>query len=220
MLLKRLLQKIVCLLLVSGVFSSAAMAVEQIQVVALFKNRVMVEVDGRRHFLRAGEVTPEGVKLISSTTSEAVLEFDGQQQDFTLGTRVGGRFAQRKSAEVTISRAPNGAYMTVGSINGRVTSMMVDTGATSVAMSEVEAKRLGLSYRLKGKKTGVSTASGYARAYVVMLDRVQVGEIILRQVEAYVVEGSSPREVLLGMSFLSRVEMKNESNLMKLKSKF
>jgi len=200
--------------------SFTVLAVEQVRVVALFKNKGMGGGDGRRHFLRAGESTVEGVKLVSATPDEAILELDGQRESYRLGGHVGGRFEKRKLAEVRISRAPNGAYLTVGSINGRVTNMLVDTGATSVAMSEVEAKRLGISYRLKGKKSGVSTASGFAKAYIVTLDRVRVGEIILRQVKAFVVEGSSPKQVLLGMSFLNQVEMKNEGNLMILKNKF
>ena len=70
------------------------------------------------------------------------------------------------------------------------------------------------------KKTMVSTASGYARGYSIVLDRVQVGSIKLNKVDAIVVEGSSPHEVLLGMCFLNRVEMENSGNVMLLRSKF
>ncbi len=87
-------------------------------------------------------------------------------------------------------------------------------------MSEVEAKRLGIPYRIRGEKTGVRTASGFAKAYAVTLDQVQVGELVLQQVEAVVVEGNSPHRVLLGMSFLSRVKMEHKGTLMVLQSKF
>jgi len=97
--------------------------------------------------------------------------------------------------------------------------MLLDTGASTVAMSSVEAKRLGLQYWLKGKKIMVSTASGYARGYRVILNKVQVGSIALNKVEGTVIEGSSPRQVLLGMSFLNRVEMNNNGNVMLLRSK-
>jgi len=199
--------------------SSYAQAVGQIQVVALFKNKAMIEVDGRRHLVKAGEKTPEGVMLVSATPEEAVLEFDGKRERFELGSRVGGQFAKRTMAEVKIPRAPNGAYFTMGSINGRVTTMLVDTGATSIAMSEVEAKRLGVPYRINSRKILVKTASGATNAYLVMLDRVQVGEIVLRQIEGYVVQGSSPTQVLLGMSFLNKIEMRNKGNLMILRGK-
>lgn len=199
--------------------SFTVFAVGQIHVVALFKGRAMIEVDGKRHLIRAGQSTPEGIVLVSANTEEAVLEFDGQREHFGLGGRVGGQFKKRKTAEVKIIRAPNGAYFTVGSINGRVTNMLVDTGATSVAMSEVEAKRLGIAYRITGSKMVVSTAAGRALAYRVTLDRVQVGEITLQQIEGFVVQGSSPTQVLLGMSFLNRVTMENKGNLMILRKK-
>ncbi|MCP4996513.1 MAG: TIGR02281 family clan AA aspartic protease, partial [Gammaproteobacteria bacterium] len=67
--------------------------------------------------------------------------------------------------------------------------------------------------------TMVSTASGYAKGYRIVLNRVQVGAISLNSVDAIVIEGGSPRQVLLGMSFLNRVEMNNSSNIMLLRSK-
>ena len=56
-----------------------------------------------------------------------------------------------------------------------------------------------------GCSGGVKTASGTATGYLVELDRVQVGEIVLRNVGATVIDGAGPPKVLLGMSFLSRL---------------
>jgi len=77
----------------------------------------------------------------------------------------------------------------------------------------------GVPYRINSRKILVKTASGATNAYLVMLDRVQVGEIVLRQIEGYVVQGSSPTQVLLGMSFLNKIEMRNKGNLMILRGK-
>ena len=195
-------------------------AVESVRVVALFSNRAMVEVDGQRHFLRVGSRSPEGVLLVSANTREAVLEVDGQRDTYTLNSHYGGSYAQPELREVRIPRSNNGAFLTVGSINGRPTTMLVDTGATSVAMSEVEAKRLGIRYRVDGEKIGVRTASGTASAYAVTFDRVKVGEIEQQQVAGVVITGTSPHQVLLGMSFLSRVDMDNQGNVLLLRSKF
>ncbi len=98
--------------------------------------------------------------------------------------------------------------------------MLLDTGATSIAMSSVEAKRLGIQYWLSGEKIMVNTASGMARAYAITLNRVQVGSIGINNVSATVVEGSNPQDILLGMSFLNRVDMTNSGNVMVLRSKF
>jgi aspartyl protease family protein len=178
----------------------------------------MVEIDGRNRLLQAGERSPEGVLLISSTAREAVIEMDGERSSYTLGSHVGSGFAKPVSREVQIWSDHQGAYRTVGSINGQTTDMLVDTGATSVAMSEVEARRLGIQYRLKGERTGVRTASGYARAHSLLLDRVRVGEIELHQVEAVVIEGSLPQQVLLGMSFLKRIRMENKGTMLLLRT--
>ncbi len=206
--------------LLGTVWPITAMAVEKVRVVALFKNKAMVEIDGKRRFLKAGDTSPEEVRLISANTDEAVIEVNGRQDPYGLGSQYGGSFAKRAAAEVKIWRDTNGAFNTIGSINGRMTDMMVDTGATIIAISEVEAKRLGIQYRLKGKKSGVNTASGFAEAYSLMLDKVKVGDIALQNVQAVVIKGSSPRRVLLGMSFLKRVEMSNQGDMLLLRSKF
>ncbi len=209
-----------CLLLGCLLLSMSVMAVEKIRIMALFADKAMLQIDGKQHLLRAGQKSPEGVLLISADANGAVVEVDGRRESYALGSQIGGHFAERKMVEVKIWADARGSYNTVGSINGRMVDLLVDTGATTIAMSEVEAKRLGIPYRIKGEKTGVRTASGFARAYSVMLDQVQVGELVLHQVEAVVVEGSSPHRVLLGMSFLSRVKMEHKGTLMVLQRKF
>ncbi|MCB1859215.1 MAG: TIGR02281 family clan AA aspartic protease [Gammaproteobacteria bacterium] len=191
-----------------------------VKVMALFSGKAMIEIDGKRRLLREGEESPEGVRLVSSNARGAVLEINGRREDYALGASYGGRFAQPDVREVRIARNNQGAYITVGSINGRTTDMLVDTGATSVAMSEVEARRLGIPYRIEGTRSGVHTASGFANAHAVTLRQVRVGDIELANVEAVVIEGDSPRQVLLGMSFLEAVEMDVQGTVLVLRSKY
>jgi aspartyl protease family protein len=199
--------------------STVTYAVESIRVMALFSNKAMVEIDGNSRLLKVGKRSPEGVLLISADSSEAVIEIDGEQKSYQVGARYGGSFSTGKKREVRILRDNRGAYTTVGAINGRNVDMLLDTGATSVAMSSVEAKRLGIQYWLSGEKTMVSTASGLANAYAITLDRVKVGTVGVDNVRALVIEGGSPLHVLLGMSFLNKVEMINSGNVMVLRSK-
>ncbi len=208
------------LLLAIGGISFPAGAVERLRVLALFPGKVLVDVDGRNRLLKTGNPTPDGMLLISANARGAVIEVDGRRQSYTLDRRVGGSFEGPELQEVQIWRDIHGAYRTHGTVNGRGTDMLVDTGATSVAMSEMEATRLGINYRKQGRRTGVNTASGFANAYSIVLDQIRVGEIELRQVDAVVIEGSAPRQVLWGMSFLNQVEMEKKGELMLLRSKF
>ncbi len=195
-------------------------AVDKLRVVALFPNKAMVEIDGKNRVLKVGKTSPEGVTLISASSREAVIDVNGERSTFNVDSQIGGQLTTPEQREVRISRNAIGAYMTVGSINGRTVNMMVDTGATAVAMSEMEAKRLGIPYWLKGEQSGVSTASGFSRAWNVILDKVQVGPIVQHNVRAVVVEGSNPEQVLLGMTFLDKVKIENTGNVMVLRSKY
>ena len=89
-----------------------------------------------------------------------------------------------------------------------------------MAMNAGQAKRLGIDYRVVGEPTFVGTASGVSKAYRVTLDTVTVGEIKQQNISAVVIEGQRPLQVLLGMSFLGRLEIQHDGNLIRLKQKF
>lgn len=114
----------------------------------------------------------------------------------------------------------HGMYSVAGSVNNQPVNFLVDTGATWVAMNSATARRLGIDFRYKGTQGWVNTANGPAKTYKVMLDRVRVGEIELSNVEGAVLDGSSPHEILLGMSFLNRVEMQRQGELLLLRKKW
>jgi aspartyl protease family protein len=209
------------LVLLLVVWPGYSVAIERLRVVALFSNKAMVEIDGKNRLLKKGKASPEGVLLISADARGAVLEIEGKRETYELGRHVSSSYSKPKTQEVQIWRNVQGGYTTVGTINGQTVNMLVDTGASSVAMSEVEAKRLGIPYLLTGKVIRVSTASsGSVKGYRVLLDRVQVGDILLRNVEGTVIEGNSPSEVLLGMTFLGQLQMENKGNVLLLKTKY
>jgi aspartyl protease family protein len=191
-----------------------------VRVVGLFSGRAVLLVDGQQRLLKPGQTSPEGVKLISATSEAAVLLIDGQE----VTTRLDGRVSARKRTpavnEVQVWRDTTGMYTTVGSINGLPVSFLVDTGATSVAMNANQARRLGIDYRVIGRQSGVTTASGVAHAWAVTLDTVKVGDLELHNVGAVVLEGAHPATTLLGMSYLGRLEINNDGRLMTLRKKY
>lgn len=196
-----------------------AHAVGQIVVQGLFRDRAVVTIDGRQRLLRVGERSPEGIMLIRADSREALLEVDGQRKTYRLGEQVADTYAPPKATEVRIWPDGQGMYLTVGAINGMPVRFMVDTGATLVAMNEVEARRLGIPYRMDGKRGHVSTAAGIVPTYRVKLRTVQVGDIRLQNVDALVIDGAFPEEVLLGMSFLGRLKIENHGAAMLLRQR-
>ena len=203
------------------IYPAAGWAIKDIHVVALFKDRVMVMIDGKQRLLRSGDSSPEGVRLVSADSVGAVFEYQGR----TLERRLDGRVhaavdSPQGRDDVLIFRDRRGMFKTVGSINGLPVGFLVDTGASSVAMNSIQARRLGIDFRVQGEPTYVTTASDVTRAYQLKLDVVKVGAIQLRNVTAVVLDGARPAEVLLGMSFLGRVAMINESDKLILRRKF
>ena len=164
----------------------------------------------------------EGVYILRISPEVVDVMVDGQRRKLRLGGNnvVTNRYKQRKDTTVTISRSANGMYSTVGSINGLTVSFLVDTGATTIAMNADHARRLAIDYRVVGDPTFVGTASGVAKAYRVTLDTVTVGKITMRNISAVVMDGKFPTQVLLGMSFLGRLEIQREGAIMRLKKKF
>jgi aspartyl protease family protein len=94
---------------------------------------------------------------------------------------------------------------------------MVDTGATVVSISQVDADRLGLNYK-NGQRGFANTANGRVPVTAVTLNSVRVGDVEIPNVEAIVIPSQMPH-VLLGNSFLTRFQMKRENDTMRLEKK-
>jgi aspartyl protease family protein len=203
------------------VISAPLQALKDIHVVALFKDRVMVMIDGKRHLLRSGESSPEGVTLVSADSAGAVFEYRGETLERRLDGRTRAPAKKTGTAEpVQIFRDNWGMFKTVGSINGMPVNFLVDTGASTVAMNAAQARRLGIDFRVEGDSTYVATASDVTQAFRVTLDRVKVGNIELHNITAVVIDGPMPQETLLGMSFLGRLELRNEGDHLTLRKKY
>lgn len=192
-----------------------------VNVVGLFSGKAVVIINGgRQQVLSAGQKSPEGVKLVSADSTSAVLEIDGRRQTLAMGQTISTAAASSGgNATTTLTADSQGHFVTLGSINGASARFLVDTGATFVSMSSATAKNMGISY-LNGERGFSSTANGVVPVYRVILSNVKLGNISLNQVEGSVHEGSDPPVVLLGMSFLKRLEMKRDGNSLTLVKKY
>lgn len=107
------------------------------------------------------------------------------------------------SLQVVLGRNRTGHYRARGEIDGHPVDFLLDTGATTVSIPAEVARAVGLR---GGSRVIANTANGPVTAYVVRLARVRVGQIELRDVEATINPSFKGEEVLLGMSFLKRLD--------------
>ncbi|MBI2311980.1 MAG: TIGR02281 family clan AA aspartic protease [Betaproteobacteria bacterium] len=192
----------------------------EIQVIGLMGGKAVLVIDGGRpRTLSVGQTSPEGVKLISTDSGAAVVEIAGKRQTLSLGQAGYAASAAPSSGKTVLVADSQGHFITTGTINGVSVRFVVDTGATFISMSSEQARRLGLSYAA-GERGLTTTANGVVPTYRVKLDTVRIGDITLHAVDGAVLEGPNPPIVLLGMSFLNRVEMKRDGESMTLTKRF
>ena len=197
-----------------------AVADPQVRVEGLFKGAAVLKIDGQQVMLKNGRSHSSGVTLVDANAKRAILDINGQRHELALHTAIGGTYQQADVTQVVIRKNDMNQYRVNGSINGQSVSFLVDTGANTVAMNEMQARDLGLLYKLNGQESQAVTASGVVSTWVVTLDSVKVGEISVPNVRAIVVAGAYPQEVLLGMSYLEYVKIQEHNSVLMLEKKF
>ena len=180
----------------------------------------LLMIDGEARTLEVGALV-QGVRLIGLEDGRAIVEVGGRRQTLLLGAapaRVTGHNGPPPPRQILLPMGSGGHYTTIGMINGRVTSFLLDTGATSVSISQIEAEKLGLRY-LYGKRVVTQTANGVVPAYMIDLASIRIGEVEVRDVEAIVIPGQMSH-VLLGNSFLNRFRLRRENDVMTLELRY
>ena len=114
--------------------------------------------------------------------------------------------AATRGRTVEVARGQTGNFVVVTQVNGARTSMILDTGASSVVLTHDAAKAAGLPLEVLSYSVTVDTANGRTRAAPVTLQTIGVGNIVERDVSALIAQPGQLRQSLLGMSFLNRLE--------------
>ncbi len=198
--------------------ASTAVGATTIRVIALFTDKALLEVDGQQKVVSKGE-TFSGVLLQSASGRGAVVVIEGETMELELNQSIAGNFKKRENINLRITPDGRGMYYTKGTINGKPTNFLVDTGATHVTMSGRKAKSLNIDYK-KGSLSRAQTASGVVEAWLVDLDTVKVGGIKLNNVSATVIAGDHPSEVLLGNSFLRHTRIEQAGSILTISKRF
>lgn len=182
-------------------------------------DKALLMIDGSPRTVAVG-ATVQGVKLVSITPDGAMVELGGKRHTVPMGgtpVSLGAGGGSDGGTRIVLSAGPGGHFVTGGAINGRAVEFMVDTGATTIAMSAADAERIGLKYR-DGQRGMASTAGGMVPIYRVNLTSVRVGEVTVYGVEANVVQAQMPF-VLLGNSFLNRFQMTRVNDMLTLEKR-
>ncbi|MEH2564127.1 TIGR02281 family clan AA aspartic protease [Bradyrhizobium sp. AZCC 2289] len=154
--------------------------------------------------------------MIFAAVLVALGTFMAQMADKLTPAPASANAAPRKAPEETVAQAGSrslsippdarGHFQTDGRIEGQRIDFMVDTGASLVALNEKSAARFGLRPTPGDYKATVATANGTIKAARTRLARVELGGLVVRDVDAMVLPDEALSENLLGLSFLSKLK--------------
>jgi aspartyl protease family protein len=165
-------------------------------VLVLFRERIS------KAFAAALFWTVIGLVIVLGYTYRVELHAVG---DRVLAEVVPG-WAASRGRSVEIARGRAGDFSVRAQVNGATVSMVLDSGASAVVLTQEAAKAAGLPLEVLNYTANVETANGRTRVAPVTLDRLAVGNIVERSVPALIAQPGQLRSNLLGMSFLNRLE--------------
>ncbi len=200
-----------------GLGAPAAKSAE-VGLAGLFPGKALLTINGGPpRIVNVGTTTEEGVKVVSTEGELATLEVDGKKRVLRVGQNVAAQ-ASTASATVVLNADAGGHFMTTGTINGTTVRFLVDTGASMISLGAGDARRIGIDTS-RGEVGYTQTANGLVQVARVKLDTVRVGDITMNNVDANVLQRELP-VVLLGMSFLNRMDMQRNGDTMTLKKRY
>ena len=159
-----------------------------------------------------------GITVLAVEKDQASVEVEGKKRVLQRGVHYRNVEATASALRrVLLAADTRGHFYIEGAVNRVPVRFLVDTGATLVSLPVAEAQRLGINY-LQGTPGYSQLADGRrVVSYRVILESVMVGDITLYNVDGVVQGGGEP---LLGMSFLSRTEMRNDGQRMVLTKRY
>jgi aspartyl protease family protein len=200
--------------------AAGAHAASSVMLTGTIGSRAILIVNGAPPKTVAVGETFQGVKLVSLQAEQAVVELEGKRVNLRMDTPVsiGGGGGTGGGSRIVLPADSRGHFMTQGAINGRPVTFMLDTGATSIALSADDAQRIGLDYS-KGQRIQISTANGMSSGYRLRLRSVRVGDVEVYDIDAIVSPQPMPF-VLLGNSFITRFSMRRDADQMVLEKRY
>jgi len=194
---------------------------ESVVLAGMMGSKALLVVNGAAPKTVAAGETHQGIKVVSTLGDQAVIEQSGKRHTLRVGdapVNMGASGGGGGGTRIALTESSGGHFMTAGQINGRAVQFMVDSGATHIVMSLLDAERAGIDYK-NGQRVRMTTANGETQGFRIKLNSVRVGDVEVYNVDAVVTPQSMPF-TLLGNSFLTRFQMKRENNLMTLDKRY
>jgi len=113
--------------------------------------------------------------------------------------------SESADGSVVFHSSSDGHFQIAASVNGTRVTFLVDTGATKVALTDVDAKRIGIDMSNLTYNVSISTANGVSLFAPIVINKIQVGSIVIQNVSGYVGKPGTLDTSLLGMSFLRQL---------------
>ena len=188
----------------------------ELSLVAIMGDKAMVEIDGSKPKLLASGQSANGVKLVSIANGTAIFDVSGQKKTLSMDNRVfkssGTTSAEAPAGKTIVLFAEGGGHFYANiTINGMPFRGLIDTGATTLAMSGVNARQASIDVK-KGTPGYARTAAGIAPFYNVVINEIKFAGIPLYNINAGVSDGDSPQVPLIGMNILSRFVMERDGD--------
>jgi aspartyl protease family protein len=212
------------LVLAFALLTGAAQA-QTVGLAGMLGNKALLIVDGGPPKTVAPGETHQGVKVVSTSGDQAVVDLGGKRHSLRIGDAPmsvgagGGPGTQAgQGSRIVLTAGSGGHFMTQGQINGKMAQFLVDTGASAVSMSLADAERMGIDYK-SGRPVQLTTANGVIIGWQTTLASVRVGDVEVFNVPAVVAAREMPF-ILLGNSFLTRFQMNRTNEEMVLTRRF
>lgn len=157
------------------------------------------------------------IVAVIMAASGSYLAKVAERLDFPLPAKADGRLqtmnayaampdSQAGARRVSLRSDQSGHFRTEARVDGRDLDFLVDTGATVIALTQKDAKRIGIRPFLSEYTTNVNTANGPAKAARTRIGRIDIGGVVVRDVDALVMPDGALQQNLLGMTYLSKLK--------------
>ena len=207
------------LLAASALWSYAACA-QTVALSGVLGSKALLLIDSHPPKALGPNETAHGVRLLHVRGEVATVEVQGQRYEVRLGASPAnvGRGLGSEGRTLVLRADARGHFGGQGFINNTAVQYMVDTGASTMGISQADAQRIGLDVQKNGTPVMIRTANGNVQGWHIRLDTVRIGGNTQYGIDAVISPQPMPF-VLLGNSFLSQVHMTRRGNEMVLEQR-